>query len=116
MIQSINQRIKSVRMQRSEKTRKMLLDKLKKASQILVDKFHVKKVILIGSLNNKSNIHPFSDIDLIVEGLGNNYLKAGGYLIDHIGDCIELKPFEMLDEDFKDYVLLTGKVIYTSDD
>ncbi len=116
MIQSINQRIKFVRMQRTKKTRRMLLDKLKKASQILVDKFHVKKIILIGSLNNKKNIHPFSDIDLIVEGLGNNYLKAGGYLIDHIGDCIELKPFEMLDEDFKDYVLLTGKAIYTSDD
>ncbi len=115
MKQSINQRIQSVRKYRAEKTRRMLLDKLEKARQILVNKFHVKRVILIGSLNNRNSLHSFSDIDLIVEGLGNNYLKAGGYLIDHIGECIDLKPLEMLDEDFKEYVLLTGKVIYTSD-
>jgi len=65
-------------------------------------------------LAHGKEVHPFSDIDLVVEGLGDNYLKAGGRLIDEVGECIDLKPLEMLEKDFKEYVLQYGKVIYTS--
>jgi predicted nucleotidyltransferase len=112
----MKQRMKFVRKSRVKKIRKLLLDKLEVAREILVNKFHAKRIILIGSLQNGNNLHHFSDIDLVVEGLGKDYLKAGGYLIDHIGNCIDLKPFEMLDENFKEHILLTGKVIYLSDD
>ncbi len=116
MRQSMNQRMKIVRKNRIEKTRKMLPNKLEVAREILINKFHAKRIILIGSLQNGNNLHHFSDIDLIVEGLGKDYLKAGGYLIDHIGNCIDLIPFEMLDENFKEHILLTGKIIYSRQD
>ena len=99
---------------RVEKNKKALLDKLEIAKQILIKEFRPKKIILFGSLAYGDNIHHFSDIDLAVEGLGDNYLKAGGRLIDELGECIDLKPLEMLEKDFKDYVLQYGKVIYTS--
>ncbi len=116
MRQSMKQRMKFVRQNRIEKIRKQLLDKLEIAKEILVNKFHAKRIILIGSLRSGNNLHHFSDIDLVVEGLGSDYLKAGGYLIDHIGNCIDLKPFEMLDENFKEHILLTGKTIYFRQD
>ena len=112
MRQLMKQGMKLVRKRRVEGIRKQLLDKLEIAKEILVNKFHAKRIILIGSLLNEHNLHYFSDIDIVVEGIGSDYLKAGGYLIDHIGDCIDLKPLEMLDENFKEHVLLTGKIIY----
>lgn len=110
---SLLKRIKHVRNNRSEKVKKQLLKKLEVAKHILVNDFHAKRIILIGSLNCEEKVHPFSDIDLIVEGLGENYLKAGGRLIDILGECIDLKPFEMLDKNFKKQVLKFGTIIYS---
>ena len=113
---SLLKRIRFVRNRRSEKIKTILLKKLEMARQILVDEYHAKKIILFGSLLYEKKVHPFSDIDLIVEGLGENYLKAGGRLIDALGECIDLKPIEMLDEDLKKQVLQDGKVIYSDED
>lgn len=114
MTKTLHERMMLVRERRIEKNRKVLLDKLEMAKQILINEFHPKRIILYGSLVRENDVHPFSDIDLIVEGLGDNYLKAGGRLIDVMGECIDLKPIEMLEKDFKDYVLQTGKIIYDS--
>ncbi|MBI5749030.1 MAG: nucleotidyltransferase domain-containing protein [Nitrospinae bacterium] len=114
MTKSLYQRMTIVRGIRVKKNKKALLDKLEIAKQILIREFHPKKIILFGSLAHGKEVHPFSDIDLVVEGLGDNYLKAGGRLIDEVGECIDLKPLEMLEKDFKEYVLQYGKVIYTS--
>lgn len=113
---SLLKRIRFVRNRRAEKSRTILLKKLEIARQILIDEYHAKKIILFGSLLYEKKVHPFSDIDLIVEGLGENYLKAGGRLIDALGECIDLKPIEMLDEDFKKQVLQYGEIIYSADD
>lgn len=113
MTKVIYQRMAIVRKRRIEKSRKVLLDKLEIARQILINEFHPKRIILHGSLSRENDVHPFSDIDIIVEGIEDNYLKAGGRLIDVLGECIDLKPLEMLEKDFKDYVLQYGKVIYT---
>ena len=51
-----------------------------------------------------------------MEGLRENYLKAGGRLIDALGECINLKPIEMLDEDFKKHMLQYGEIIYSAGD
>lgn len=114
MTKTLHQRMMGVRERRIEKNKKALLDKLEMAKQILISEFHPKKIILHGSLVHGNGVHNYSDIDLVVEGLGDNYLKAGGRLLDELGDCIDLKPLEMLEQDFKSYVLQYGKVIYTS--
>ena len=114
MTKTLHQRMMGVRERRIEKNKKALLDKLEIAKQILISEFHPKKIILHGSLAHGNCVHRFSDIDLVVEGLGDEYLKAGGRLLDTLGDCIDMKPLEMLEKDFKDYVLRYGKVIYTS--
>ncbi|MBI5183909.1 MAG: nucleotidyltransferase domain-containing protein [Nitrospinae bacterium] len=90
------------------------MKKVEIAKNILVQEFHAEKIILFGSLAVDEMIHTFSDIDIIVEGLGDNYLKAGGKLIDTLGELIDLKPFELLDDIFKKQVIQKGKVIYSS--
>lgn len=116
MTKTLHQRMITIRERRSKKNKNALFDKLEIAKKILINEFHPKKIILHGSLAHGKSIHRFSDIDLIVEGLGDNYLKAGGRLLDELGECIDLKPLEMLEKDFKDYVLRYGKVIYASND
>lgn len=112
-MKTLHRRMVMVRGRRIEKSKRILLDKLEIAKHILINEFHPKRIILHGSLAYGDDIRPFSDIDLIVEGLGDNYLKAGGRLIDTLGECIDLKPLEMLEKDFRDYVLQTGKIIYS---
>lgn len=112
---TLYQRMAIVRKKRVEESKNILLEKLEIAKQILINEFHPKKIILHGSLARGKDVHPFSDIDLIVEGLGDNYLRAGGRLINTLGECIDLKSLEMLEKDFKDHVLKTGKIIYISD-
>ncbi|MFV1950459.1 MAG: nucleotidyltransferase family protein [Nitrospinota bacterium] len=109
----LTQRIMDVRKRRSDETRRILMKKVEIAKNILVQEFHAKKIILFGSLAVDEMIHPFSDIDIIVEGLEDNYLKAGGKLIDTLGEFIDLKPFELLDDIFKKQVIQKGKVIYS---
>jgi len=115
MGQSLNKRILLVRKERANKAKGVLLSKLETVKEILVNKYNVKKIFLVGSLLNDKRLHSLSDIDLIVEGLGSNYLNAGGYLIDHVGECVDLKPFEMLDKDFRENIIRTGKIIYCRD-
>lgn len=112
MTKTLRKRIMAVRERRSKENRRTLLEKLETAKLILINEFHPKKIILHGSLARGNGVHHFSDIDLVVEGLGDGYLKAGGRLLDALGACIDLKPFEMLEKDFKDHVLRYGKVIY----
>ncbi|HIE35689.1 MAG TPA: hypothetical protein EYP89_00425, partial [Candidatus Omnitrophica bacterium] len=72
----------------------------KKAKEILIEEFSPKRIIVFGTFV-KGNLHNFSNLDIIVEGLGDDYLKAGERLIDMLGEDIDLKSFEALDEDFK---------------
>ena len=48
----------------------------------------------------------------MVEGLGDDYLKAGGMLLDRLGEDIDLKPYEYLDKDFRKKVLEEGRIVY----
>lgn len=71
-----------------EESKNILLKKLEITKQILINEFHPKKIILHGSLAQGKDVHPFSDIDLVVEGLEDDYLGAGGRLIDALGECL----------------------------
>jgi predicted nucleotidyltransferase len=104
-------RIEKVRKKNILRKKIQLQNKLKKAKEILLKEFSPKKIIVFGSFV-KGNLHNFSDLDIIVEGLKDDYLKAGGRLIDVLGEDIDLKPYEALDEDFKKKVIKEGKVIY----
>jgi predicted nucleotidyltransferase len=71
-------RISSVRHQKYLKA----LSVLKKVTGILIKKYHVKRIILIGSLANQRRFGFHSDIDLCVEGLSDKlYFQAVGELL-----------------------------------
>jgi len=93
------ERIEEVR-RKYFKEKRELQNKLKKAKEILIEEFSPKRIIVFGTFV-KGNLHNFSNLDIIVEGLGDDYLKAGERLIDMLREDIDLKSFEALDEDFK---------------
>lgn len=58
----------------------------------------IKKVYLAGSILRESRFYSFSDVDIAVEGLGEDYLQLGcalEHLLDRDVDLIELErcPF-----------------------
>ena len=93
------ERIEEVR-RKYFKEKRELQNKPKKAKEILIEEFSPKRIIVFGTFV-KGNLHNFSNLDIIVEGLGDDYLKAGERLIDMLREDIDLKSFEALDEDFK---------------
>ncbi|OGX45872.1 MAG: hypothetical protein A2216_00650 [Omnitrophica WOR_2 bacterium RIFOXYA2_FULL_45_12] len=103
--------IKKTRKRISRQRQKELREKLIRVKEILTKEFHPQRIYLFGSFI-KGNLHSQSDIDIVVEGLGDNWLRAGGRLIDTLGECVDLKPWELLNEDFRREVVKRGKLIY----
>lgn len=91
----------------------MLQNDLKRAVNILTHHYSVRRIILFGSLAT-GKIGAGSDVDLIVEGLGNQFLKAFGHCMRECETNIDIKPLEDLSPQFKDAVLEKGKIIYES--
>ena len=85
----LTQKVISTRKRISAKKKKELKEKLKEAIRILTQEFKPERIFLIGSLA-KDKVHYLSDIDLVVEGLGSDYLRAGGMLLDRLGEDIDL--------------------------
>lgn len=86
---------------------------LKKIVNVLVQKYHVRKIILVGSLAEKSRFGFHSDIDLCVEGLPDKvYFQAVGELL-LISDKfdIDIIPFENLAPNNYE-MIRNGKVLY----
>lgn len=86
---------------------------LKRLTTILVEKYHVKKIVLIGSLSDPERFGFHSDIDLCVEGLSDGqYFKVLGELLLEAGDFdVDIIPFENATTAMKEKIL-RGKVIY----
>ena len=81
---------------------------------ILKNKYKVKKVFLIGSLE-EGYIHERSDIDLVVEGLSPDlYIKSLTELWDVLPSGLELNliPFEDAFESLKEKTLKEGELLY----
>ncbi|MBI5639474.1 MAG: nucleotidyltransferase domain-containing protein [Nitrospirae bacterium] len=80
---------------------------------ILIREYHVKKIVLIGSLADESSFGFHSDIDLCVEGLSDKrYFEAVGKLISETGEFdIDIIPIENASPKMRDRIRL-GKVIY----
>jgi predicted nucleotidyltransferase len=73
-----------------EKERKKTLVKAKRVlKQYFKDK-KVKKVFIIGSILKKGKFYPFSDIDIVVEELGERYFKVLRELEEFLGRNVDL--------------------------
>jgi len=90
---------------REEKRREFLNFLIKK----LIDYFKnvkVKEVYLIGSILEEGNFYEFSDIDIAVGGLKDEYFKVYGDLEEITGRGIDLIELEMCR--FKDILKKRG--------
>jgi uncharacterized protein len=86
---------------------------LKKAVDILIKKYRVRKIILIGSLVDKTRFGFHSDIDLCVEGLPDKrYFEATGEMLLKADEFdIDIIPFESLTPDKRELVE-KGEILY----
>ncbi len=86
---------------------------LKKAVDVLIKEYHVKKIILIGSLTDRERFGPHSDIDLCVEGLPHKqYFKAVGELLVLSDEFdIDIIPLEDATPEMRERST-KGKVLY----
>ncbi|MFQ5688020.1 MAG: nucleotidyltransferase family protein [Candidatus Scalindua sp.] len=101
------------RTKKIEERKRMLQNDLKKAVDILTHHYSVRRIILFGSLA-AGRISVSSDIDLIVEGLGDRFLKALGHCMRECKTNVDIKPLEDLIPRFKHAVLEKGEIIYES--
>ncbi|MFN3533690.1 MAG: nucleotidyltransferase family protein, partial [Candidatus Brocadia sp.] len=70
---------------------------------------HVGKVILVGSVLEEGKFYPFSDIDVVVDGLEEDYLKTLAELEEILERDVDL--IEMRKCKFKDSLLRKGMKI-----
>lgn len=109
----VSERIIANRKRNIEAHKKALQNDLQKAIEILINHYPVKRIILFGSMVTE-RIGTSSDIDLIVEGLGDRFIEAVGHCMGECKTDIDIKPLEYLDPQFKKTVLEKGRVIYES--
>jgi len=99
-----------------EKLRQQALKISKRLGEILVSEFHAKKVVLFGSVLEKSYFKEGSDIDIAVEGLSKElYFAALGRLMMESPFNIDLKPVEDVSYLLKQRIS-KGKVLYEERD
>ncbi|MBS1259529.1 MAG: hypothetical protein MAG551_02601 [Candidatus Scalindua arabica] len=110
---TISEKIIKNRIKKIEARKRILQNDLKKAVDILTHHYSVSRIILFGSLAT-DKICVSSDIDLIVEGLGDQFLKALGHCMRECKTNIDIKPLEYLTPQFKNAVLEKGEIIYES--
>ena len=86
---------------------------VKKLVGLLVKKYHVKRVVLLGSLLDKGRFGYHSDIDLCVEGIpeGRYFTAVGELLIDAADFDVDLIPFEDATPEMKERVK-RGRILY----
>ncbi len=71
------------------------------------------RIFLWGSTVSSKPLSPWSDIDLVIEGLRPSvFYKAYAVLLKHSDFPIDLKPMEDLDKSIKNRVRKEGEVIY----
>ncbi len=80
---------------------------------ILIRKYHVRKIILIGSLTDKQRFGFHSDIDLCVEGLPDKlyFMAVGELLLEADEFNIDIIPLENATPKMKERVE-KGRLLY----
>ncbi|MCX8069212.1 MAG: nucleotidyltransferase domain-containing protein [Thermodesulfovibrionales bacterium] len=88
--------------------RSKAISESKKIVRLLREKYSFDEVFICGSLL-KDNFNRHSDIDIVIKGLSaDSFFKAYSLMIINSSFTIDLKPFEDLTDDFKEYVLTKG--------
>ena len=109
----ISERIIASRKRKIEARKKALQDDLQKATDILINHYQVTRIILFGSMA-RGKIRPGSDIDLIVEGLGDRFLEALCHCRRECRADVDIKPIEGLEPWLKKLAMKNGRVVYES--
>ncbi|HIJ59005.1 MAG TPA: hypothetical protein HPP56_00100 [Nitrospirae bacterium] len=98
----------SVIRERRQAHRQRAIKGIDRLVSLLKDSFVFDELYLCGSIL-KEGFHRHSDIDLVIKGLSaEDFFKAYALLIRESDFQIDLKPFEDLTNDFKDYVITRG--------
>lgn len=72
-----------------------------------------KRIILFGSLCRPERFHERSDIDLAASGIpAEKFMRASADLMMAIDHPTDLKPWEELDDFFREMILKRGEVLY----
>jgi predicted nucleotidyltransferase len=85
------------------RAREKLLDRVREAATVLKTRFGARRVVLFGSLAHSAWFVPDSDVDLAVEGLGDDdYWRAWRFVEEAIGDRpVDLIEIEMVGESMR---------------
>jgi len=109
---SIAQRIRVIREARGKKRKRALERDLARTVEILKGYSGVRRIILTGSMLT-GRVGPGSDVDLVVEGLGQEFFRAVGQCLRECPSA-DIKPFEDMSPESRKIVLLKGRVVYES--
>jgi len=70
-----------------KRQREQVMRRIREAAKMLKTRFGVQRVVLIGSLAHSAWFAPYSDVDLVVEGLASgDYWEAWRLVEEAIGD------------------------------
>jgi predicted nucleotidyltransferase len=79
----------------------------------ILRRYGAKRIVLFGSLCQPGRFHRTSDIDLAVEGIPKrDFFRAGADLMMVLDWPVDLKPWEELDDAFRDLIAEKGEVLY----
>jgi predicted nucleotidyltransferase len=97
------------RHQRLEREALLTVDKIK---HTLINQFGARRIILFGSLA-KGRFREGSDIDVAVEGIPvADFFQALAAVNSQTRAWVDLKPWEDLEDHFRERILTTGIIIY----
>ncbi len=89
------------------------MQEAKRLSTLLSQHFSYERLYLFGSIVRDRGFTRHSDIDLVIKGLDRHlFLKAYALFIKESDFPIDLKPWELLDEQTRQCVETEGMVLY----
>lgn len=98
---------------RKERCRSRALQEAKRLSTLLSQRFSFERLYLFGSAMREGGFTRHSDLDLAIQGLTrSHFLKAYALLIKESDFPVDLKPWELLDEQTRQRVKSEAMVIY----
>lgn len=98
---------------RKDRWRSRALQEAKRLSTLLSQHFSFERLYLFGSAMRERGFTRHSDLDLAIQGLARGlFLKAYALLIKESDFPIDLKPWELLDEQTRQRVKTEAMVLY----
>lgn len=98
---------------RKEWGRSRALQEAKRLSTLLSQHFSFERLYLFGSAIREGRFKRYSDLDLAIQGLAKGlFLKAYALLIKKSDFPIDLKPWELLDEQTRQRIKTEAMVLY----